>query len=126
MICQFNQNRQEDHTYRKADYVHAPRVTWAIDLMPSMPKTASGHNGALLAIDLFTGYIQIHPIKPKDVQSLIEAIESTIIRPFGIPKFPRSDNEASLLTSPEFYKYLEPMGTKFLPTSVASLWANSS
>ena len=125
MICQFNQNRQEEHTYKRSDYVHAPRVTWAIDLMPSMPKTASGYNGALLAIDLFTGYIQIHPIKHKDVQSLIDAIESTIIRPFGIPKFLRSDNEASLLTSPEFYKYLEPMGTKFIPTSVASPWANS-
>ena len=89
--------------FRQADYIYAPRVTWAIDLMPSMPKTKSGNNGALLDIDLFTGYIQIHTIKHEDVQSLIEVIESTIIRPFGIPKFLRSDNEASLLTSPEFY-----------------------
>ena len=111
--------------FRQADYIYAPRVTWAIDLMPSMPKTKSGNNGALLDIDLFTGYIQIHPIKHKDVHSLKEAIESTIIRPFGIPNILRSDNEASLLNLPEFYKYLEPMGAKFIPTSVASTWANS-
>ena len=125
LICQFNKNPDQEHTLKQADYIHAPRVTWAIDLMPSMPPTKSGHTGALLAIDLFTGYIQIHPIKTRRVEDLIEAIEATIIRPFGIPKFLRSDNEVSLLTSPEFYKYLEPMGIKFLPTSVASPWANS-
>ena len=62
-------------------------------------------------------FIQSSPRKVKD---LIEVIEATMIRLFGIPKYLRSDNKVSLLTSPEFYKYLEPMGTKFLPTSVAS------
>ena len=31
------------------DFIQAPRDTWAINLMPSMPKIKSGHNGALLA-----------------------------------------------------------------------------
>ena len=71
--------------------------------MPSMPPTTSGHTGALPAIDLFTGQIQIHPIKPRKVEDLIKAIEATIIRPFGIPKFLRSDIKVSILRSPELY-----------------------
>ena len=119
------QKPDQEHTLKQADYIYIPQVTWAIDLMPSMPTTKSGRTGALLAIDLFTGYIQIHPIKSRKVESLIEAIEATIMRPFGTPKYLRSDNKVSLLTSTEFYKYLEPMETKFLPTSVASPWAKS-
>ena len=110
---------------KQADYIHAPRVKWAIDLMPIMTTTKSGHTGALLASDLLTGYIQIYPIKARKVKDLIEAIEATIIRPLETPKYLRSDNEVSLLTSPEFYKYLKPMGTKFLATSVASPWVTS-
>jgi hypothetical protein len=57
-------------------------------------------------------------------ETLIEAIRKTIIKPFGIPKFLRSNNEPGLWTSNEFFEFLQPLGTKFFPTSVGSPWGN--
>ena len=124
IICQFNINGQKDHELRKTDYIYAPRVTWAIDMIPNMPETQNGNKKALLAVDLFTGYIQICPLKDRTSKSIIEAIDSTIIRPFTLPKFIRTDNEGGIWNSAEFYEYLEPLGVKLLPTSVGSPWAN--
>ena len=74
LICQFNATGEKDHSLRKTDYVLAPRVTWAIDLMPNMPQTERGNKAALLAVDLFSGYIQVCPLKDKKVETLISAI----------------------------------------------------
>jgi len=53
--CQFNQTKQDPHTLQKTDFVIAPRASWAVDIIPSMTTTKSGHNSILLAIDMFTG-----------------------------------------------------------------------
>ncbi len=37
-----------------------------------------------------------------------------------------SDEEPGLFNSKDFYDYLQPFGTKYLPTSVGSPWANST
>jgi hypothetical protein len=94
--------------------------------MPNLPLTADGNKAALLAVDLFTGYIQICPIKDKKTKTLIEALEKTIFQPFGIPKLIRSDEETGFFRSEDFYKYLKPLGVKYLPTSVGAPWANST
>jgi hypothetical protein len=49
--------------------------------------TKKGNRFALLAEDLFTGYIQICPMPDQKMKTLIEAIRKTIIKPSGIPKF---------------------------------------
>ena len=64
------------------------------------------------------------PLKDKTADSLIEAIENTIVRLFGPPKFLRSDQESGLAATPKFYQYLQTMKTKYFPTSVASPWGN--
>ncbi len=122
LICQFNATGEKDQHLRKTDYIYSPRMTWAVDLMPNMPLTRKGNRVALLAVDLFTGYIQICPMPDRRTETLIEAIRKTIIKPFGIPKFLRSGNEPGLWTSNEFYEFLQPLGTKFFPTSVGSPW----
>ena len=126
LVCQFNRTNKEDHQLRATDYVHAPRATWGIDIIPNLPLSENGYKSALIAVDLFTGYIQLCPLKDKTTKSLINAIETTIIRPFTIPKFLRTDEEPGLFRSQEFYDYLKPLGTKFLPTSVGAPWANSN
>ena len=126
LVCQFNSTEKEDHHLRKSDYIHAPRVTWGVDLIPNMPLSKDNRKVALLAVDLFTGYIQICPMKDRTTKELISAIDKTIIKPFGIPKFLRSDEEPGLFNSKDFYDYLQPLGIKFLPTSVGSPWANST
>jgi hypothetical protein len=126
LICQFNRTQKDDHTLRSSDYIFAPRATWGIDLIPNLPVTKDGFKAALLAVDLFTGYIQVCPIKDRTTKSLITALERTVIQPFGVPKLLRSDEEPGLFRSEDFYNYLKPLGTKFLPTSVGSPWANST
>jgi len=124
LICQFNTTGKVDQELKSSDYIHAPRVTWGVDIIPNMPMSEHGNRVALLAVDLFTGYIQLCPMTDRTSTSLIAAIDKTIVRPFGIPKFLRADEEPGLFSSKEFHKYLQPLGTKFLPTSVGSPWAN--
>ena len=126
LVCQFNSSQKEDHQLRKSDYIHAPRVTWGVDLIPNMPLSKENRKVALLAVDLFTGYIQICPMKDRSTHEIIAAIDKTIIRPFGVPKFLRSDEEPGLFNSKDFYDYLQPLGIKYLPTAVGSPWANST
>jgi hypothetical protein len=126
LICQFNRTRKDDHALRSSDYIFAPRATWGVDLIPNLPETKDGYKAALLAVDLFSGYIQVCPIKDRTTASLITALERTVIQPFGIPKLLRSDEEPGFFRSEEFYNYLKPLGTKFLPTSVGSPWANGT
>ena len=86
--------------------------------MPNLPTTVSGNKKAMLAVDMFTGYIQVYPMPDRTAKSLIKAIDESIVRPFTVPKFIQADNEPGLWTANEFYKYLQPLGVKFLPTSV--------
>ena len=125
LLCQFNSSGKQDQELKRTDYIYGPGCTWAVDLIPNMPLTKDGHRAILVAIDLFTGYIQLHPLKEKTSSALIEGVERTIFSAFGIPKFLRSDEEPGLFTSREFFEYLKPLGVKYLPTSVGSPWANS-
>ncbi len=81
---------------------------------------------ALLAVDLFSGFIQICPMKDRTTKELNAAIDNTIVKNYGSPKFLRSDKEQGLFNSKDFYDYLQPLGAKYLPTSVGSPWANST
>jgi hypothetical protein len=123
-LCRINQTGQRDQKLEEIPIIQAPRTTWGIDIIPNMPETTEGYCKAILAVDAFTGYIQVQPLKDKTAKSLITAVDKMIIHPFGIPKVLRSDNEISLWNSTEFYNYLQPMGIKFVPTSVASPWSN--
>jgi hypothetical protein len=124
LICQFNATGKKDQELRKTDNIYSPRTTWAVNLMPNMPPTKKGNIVALLAVDLFTGYIQICPMPDRRTENLIKAISKTIIKPFGIPKFLRSDNEPGLWMSNEFFEFLQPLGTKLFSTSVGFPWGN--
>ncbi len=87
--CQFNSTSPKQHILKQTNFVYAPRVTWAVDIIPSMTTTLKGHSAIFLAVDMFTGYVQLKPLKSRKTDELIEAVKSTIILPFGIPKFLR-------------------------------------
>jgi hypothetical protein len=123
-LCNINQTGLKDQELAEIPIIQAPRTTWSIDIIPNMPETDNGNHKAILAVDTFTGYIQICPLADKTSKSLLQAIDQMIIRPFGVPKYLRSDNEISLWNSTEFYNYLQPLGVTFIPTSVASPWSN--
>jgi hypothetical protein len=73
-----------------------------------------------------TSDIQLKALKSRKAEELIEAVRSTIIVPFGIPKFFRCDNESAMANSSEFHKFMEPLGINFLPCSTASPWSNGA
>ena len=125
MLCQFNSTGKQDQELRSTDYIFAPTASWSVDLIPNMPLSTNGFKAIFLAVDLFTGYIQLYPLRDRTTKSLIEAVDRTIIGPHGIPKFLRSDNEPGIWNSKEFFEYLKPLGINFLPTSVGAPWANS-
>ena len=70
-----------------------------MDIIPSMSKTTNGSVALFVAVDMFTGYIQLKALKSRKAEELIEAVRSTIIVPFGIPKFFRCDNESAMANS---------------------------
>ena len=126
LICQYNVTAKNDHTLRPSTFKQAPRVYWAVDIMPNLNKTTLGNNAIFLAIDVFTGYVQLHPLKSREAKETIEAILNTIIRPFGAPKILRCDNETGMANSKELKQFFEPLRTQFVPTSHSSTWGNGS
>ncbi len=64
-------------------------------------RSQNGFKAIFLAVDLFTGYIQLYPLKDRSTQSLIEAVDRTIIGPHSVPKFLRSDNESGFDPTPK-------------------------
>jgi hypothetical protein len=79
-----------------------------------------------LAVDMFTGYIQLAPLKSRSAEDLITAVLETIIRPFSIPKYFRCDSETAMFSSYEFHAFMEPLGIKFLPCSTGAPWSNGA
>jgi hypothetical protein len=69
--------------------------------MPNMPTTENGGRAALLTVNLFSRHIQECLLKDKTTDSSIASINTTV-RPFGIPKFLRSDQDTGLATTTKF------------------------
>jgi hypothetical protein len=122
--CQLNANTPQGHTYKRTDFAKAPRTAWAIDIIPSLPQTESGFTAILLAVDMFTGFVQLTPIKSRSSENLQQAILESIIRPFGPPSILRSDQEGGLARSQALSSYLEELGVKVVPTSSSAPWSN--
>jgi hypothetical protein len=95
-------------------------------MITSMTITPKGHSAIFLAVDMFTGYVQLKPVKSRKTDELIQAVKSTIILPFGILKLFRCDNESAIANSTEFHNFMEPLGGQFLPSSTASPWSNGA
>jgi hypothetical protein len=55
LVCQFNMSEKEKIC----------RVAWGVDLIPNMPLLKDDQKVALLAVDLFSGFIRICPMKDR-------------------------------------------------------------
>jgi hypothetical protein len=124
--CQLNANTPQGHLFRASDFAKAPRTAWAVDIIPSLPQTESGFTAILLAVNMFTGFVQITPIKSRSSEHLQQAIIEMIIRPFGPPSILRSDQEGGLAKSKEFLNYMAELGVRVIPTSSSSPWGNGA
>ncbi len=69
MQCQLNFSTPKQHILKQSNLIYAPRVTWAVDIIPSMSKTTSGSIALFVAVDMFTGYIQLKALKSRKQRS---------------------------------------------------------
>ena len=126
ITCQFNQNLPTQEKLRQFQNITAPRTIWAIDIIPSMPQSKFGNKCIFVAIDTFSNFIQVLPIKDRSTSQLINAVTTCIIRPFGIPKVIRCDNEAAIENSNEFLVFCKKFNILCTPTSTAAPWSNGA
>ena len=71
--------------------------------------------GGILAIDIFSRFITIIPIKSKTIPEILEAIKA-IINKMGKPKVVYSDNEGAWSLGTEIDKYFKNEGIKHIIT----------
>ena len=126
LVCQFNKTNTEAHTLKQTDFRKAPQTCWAIDIIPNLPLTKNANKAVFLAIDMFTGFVSLAPLKSRKTEDLIQAFTATILNPFKIPLIVRCDNETGMANSVDFTKFFETLGTRFEPTSTASPWSNGA
>ena len=126
ITCQFNQNMPEKEKLRQYSDITAPRTIWAIDIIPSMPTSKHGNKCIFVAIDTFSNYVQVLPIKDRSTPELINALTTCIIRPFGLPKVIRCDNEAAIENSNDFLVFCKQFDIICSPISTAAPWSNGA
>jgi hypothetical protein len=59
------------------------------------PPSKGGFTAILLAVHMFTGFIQLCPIKSRATEDLQQAVLQIIIRPFGAPKLLGTEQECN-------------------------------
>jgi len=75
-----------------------------------MTDTKVGHSALFLAVDMFTSYIQLRPLKSRKA----EAVKTQYNLPFGILKYLHCTNESAMANSVEFNIITEPLGVQFI------------
>ena len=126
LVCQFNKTNAVSHELKISTFRRSPQTCWAVDIIPNMPTTKNGNKAIFLAIDMFTGFVSLSPLKSRKTEDLIQAFTSAILNPFKIPEVVRCDNENGMANSAEFTKFFDQLGTRFEPTSTASPWSNGA
>ena len=126
LVCQFNKSTLPAHKVKPSNFKRAPQVCWSIDIIPNMPKTSNGYSAILLAVDTFTGYVNLAPMKSRSTEDIMEALRNAVFNPFQIPHMIRSDNETGMANSKEFFQFLQDLNVRFEPTSTAAPWGNGA
>ena len=87
---------------------HEPKEEYQIDLFFINKKDFPKEEfiGGVLAIDIFTRFITIRPIKSKTIPEILQAIK-TIFSKMGKPKLVYSDNEGAWSLGTEIDKYFK-------------------
>ena len=124
--CQYVAPIPNKQPFKRFDNVTEPRTIWAVDLIPNMPSSERGNSCIFLAIDMYTCYVQVFAVPNRSGPVLKDAVQECIIRPFGIPKFIRFDNEAGLENYAAFYNYCQSLRIDALPCSAGAPWSNGA
>ena len=96
---------------------HGPKEEYQVDLffMPKKDFPKETFIGGVIAIDIFTKFIAIIPIKSKTIPEILEAIKE-ILKKMGNPQTIYSDNEGAWSAGTEISKYFKDQGIRHIIT----------
>ena len=124
-LCQIYSTKIQQHLVHQLPDVVTPRISWSIDLVTDVPTSNLGNTQILVCVDDFSSFVVAIPIISATSANLIHALKTHIFSPFGIPKIIRSDEQASIYNSAEFYQFLTNLGITLTATAVASPFSNA-
>ena len=97
---------------------------WGIDLIGQIyPPSSKNHKFILVAMDYFTKWVEVIPLKTVTSKEMTEFVKEHIVYQFGTPQTITTD-QGSMFISEEFGKFAASMGIKLLNSSLYYAQAN--
>ena len=96
---------------------HGPKEEYQVDLffLPKKDFPTESFIGGVIAIDIFTRFITIIPIKTKTIPDIMDAVRQ-ILNKMGKPKTIYSDNEGAWSAGTEISKYFQDENIRHIIT----------
>ncbi|XP_020189593.1 uncharacterized protein [Aegilops tauschii subsp. strangulata] len=105
-----------------------PFVVWGLDILGTFPRVAGGYHYLYVAIDKFTKWAEVEPVRTIPARSAIKFIKGLVSR-FGVPNRIITDNRSQFtsnlfrgLKTRSFNKKLEACGKGWLDELLSVLW----
>jgi Reverse transcriptase (RNA-dependent DNA polymerase)/RNase H-like domain found in reverse transcriptase/Integrase core domain len=124
-LCQIYNTQVPQHMVSSLPNVNAPRQSWSIDIVTDTPTSTLGNTQILVCVDDFSSFTICIPIVSATSSNIIQALKDHIFAPFGLPNIIRSDEQASIYHSAEFFTFLDNLGIRLDATAVASPFSNA-
>jgi hypothetical protein len=93
-----------------------PFAVWGLDILGPFPRAPGGYRYLYVAIDKFTKWAEVEPVRAIPARSAVKFIKGLVCR-FGVPNRIITDN-GSQFTSGLFKSYCAGLGTKICYASV--------
>ena len=94
-----------------------PFAVWVLDVVGNFPRAVGGYQYLIVAIDKFTKWIEVEPIRAQTAPVAIRFVRVIVCR-FGVLNRIITDH-GLLFTSGPFRAYWEQLGTRICYSSVA-------
>lgn len=94
-----------------------PFSVWGLNILGPFPRAVGGFEYLYVAIDKFTKWPEVEPVRKVTAQSVVKFFRSIVCR-FGIPNRIITDN-GTQFTSRTFMQYVQGLGAKVCFASVA-------
>nr|KYP75379.1 Pro-Pol polyprotein [Cajanus cajan] len=97
---------------------------WAIDIIGQIhPPSSKNHKYILVAIDYFTKWVEVIPLKEVEQKDIIDFVEDHIITRFGIPQT-ITTNQCTVFTGQKIAQYAQSRGIKLITSTPYYAQAN--
>jgi transposase InsO family protein len=99
-----------------SEVTQRPLQKFFIDFVGKFPRSKGGNNTILVAVDAFSKFIWLIPVREGTTRATIKALKERIFSTFSVPEILVSDN-AQCFALREFRQFCFKMGVKHITTS---------